>query len=113
MDEEVIITVSKIPKREDIVHGLKKLAFGKANDAVRLIFAGEDGESTVDGLDLSLLSEVKRGSNGTIEVKLINRLEAMALLAKLLDAGKSTGDESAAALFRAMDEAAARNGEAE
>lgn len=106
----MIVTVSKIPKSEDIIRELKKLAFGKANDAVKLIFAGEGGEAAVDGLDLSLLSEVKRGSNGTIEVKLIDRLEAMALLAGMLDAGKNAGDENAEALFRAMDEAAAKAG---
>ncbi len=104
--------MSKIPKSEDVIRELKKLALGKANDAVKLIFAGEGGENAVDGLDLSLLYEVKRGSNGTIEVKLINRLEAVSLLAGLLDIGKNDGVESAAALFRAMDEAAAKTGEA-
>lgn len=102
----------KIPKSEDVILALRKMAFGKANDAVKLIFAEEGGAAAVDGLDLTLLSEVKRGSNGTIEVKLINRLEAAALLAKLIGAGKSTesNDNDAQALFRAMDEAAAKAG---
>lgn len=107
----MIIAVRKLPKSEDIIYELKKLAFGKANDAVKLVFAQETGLQAVDGLDLSLLSEVRRGSNGTIEVKLINRLDALSLLAKLLGTDAPVGDESAAALFRAMDEAARRAGD--
>ena len=103
----------KIPKSEDVIFALRKMAFGKANDAVKLIFAEEGGAAAVDGLDLSLLSEVKRGSNGTIEVKLINRLEAVALLAKLLGAERPGEKNDAEALFRAMDEAAAKAGGAQ
>ena len=102
--------VRKIPKSEDVILALKKMAFGKANGAFRLIFAEEGGAAAVDGLDLTLLSEVKRGSNGTIEVKLINRLEAAALLAKLLGAGSAAETNDAEALFRAMAEAAAKAG---
>lgn len=106
----MIAAVKKLPKSEDVICELKRLAFGKANDAVKLVFAKDAGPQAVDGLDLSLLSEVRRGSSGMIEVKLINRLEALSLLAELLRAGAPAGGESAAALFRAMDEAAQRTG---
>jgi hypothetical protein len=79
------------------------------NDAVKLAFYdGEDGG--VDGLDLSLISEVKRGANGGIEVKLINRLSALELLAKLLgmNGEEKTETGTAAALFKAMEDAAAK-----
>ena len=57
-------------RREDVVRRLAELAFGKANDCVRL--ALED-HPKVGRLDLSLLSEVKRNEKGTVEIKLIDR----------------------------------------
>lgn len=112
MGEEVISKVSGKPKKKDVIRELCKLAFGRTNDAVKLVFTCEDGMDAVDGLDLSLLSEVKRGSGGSIEIKLINRLEALSLLTKLLEPAQEAGGESARALFHAMDEAASRAGEA-
>ena len=56
-------------RRRDVTRRLAELAFGKANDCVRL--ALEDDPS-LDKLDLSLLSEVKRNDKGTVEIKLID-----------------------------------------
>ena len=64
--------------RRDVTRRLAELAFGKANDCVRL--ALED-DPCLDRLDLSLLSEVKRNDKGTVEVKLIDRLRALEQLA--------------------------------
>ena len=63
---------------------LAELAFGKANDCVRL--ALED-DPKLGKLDLSLLSEVKRNDKGTVEIKLIDRLRALEQLAAV--AGES------------------------
>lgn len=60
--------------REDVVRRLAELAFGRANDCVKLVL--EEGTS-LDKLDLSLLSEVKRNDKGTVEVRLIDRLRAL------------------------------------
>jgi hypothetical protein len=65
-------------KRSDVTRRLAELAFGKANDCVRL--ALEDG-ANLEKLDLSLLSEVKRNDKGTVEIKLIDRLRALEQLA--------------------------------
>lgn len=64
--------------REDVTRRLAELAFGKANDCVRL--ALEEGVDLTK-LDLSLLSEVKRNEKGTVEIKLIDRLKALEQLA--------------------------------
>ena len=64
--------------REDVTRRLAELAFGKANDCVRL--ALED-DPKLGKLDLSLLSEVKRNDKGTVEIKLIDRLRALEQLA--------------------------------
>ncbi len=61
-------------RREDVVRRLAELVFGRANDCVKLVL--EEGTS-LDKLDLSLLSEVKRNDKGTVEVRLIDRLRAL------------------------------------
>lgn len=66
--------------KEDVARRLAELAFGKANDCVRLVLE-EDAE--LGRLDLSLLSEVKRNDKGTVEVKLVDRLKALEQLALL------------------------------
>ena len=69
-------------QREDVARRLAELAFGKANDCVRL--ALED-QPSLDRLDLSLLSEVKRNDKGTVEIKLIDRLRALEQLAEVAE----------------------------
>lgn len=66
--------------KEDVARRLAELAFGKANDCVRLVL--EEG-TPLGRLDLSLLSEVKRNDKGTVEVKLVDRLRALEQLALL------------------------------
>ena len=72
-------------RRSDVNRRLAELAFGKANDCVRL--ALEDAPH-LDKLDLSLLSEVKRNEKGTVEIRLIDRLRALEQLAQA--AGEDT-----------------------
>jgi len=74
-------------RREDVTRRLAELAFGKANDCVRL--ALED-DPKLGKLDLSLLSEVKRNDKGTVEIKLIDRLQALEQLANV--AGEESDD---------------------
>lgn len=75
--------------RQDVTRRLAELAFGKANDCVRL--ALED-EPRLDKLDLSLLSEVKRNDKGTVEIKLIDRLRALEQLAEVAEEDKGEID---------------------
>ena len=67
--------------RADVVRRLGELAFGRANDCVRLVL--EDSPE-VDALDLSLLSEVKRNDKGTVEIRLIDRLQALETLSGMM-----------------------------
>ena len=66
--------------RRDVTRRLAELAFGKANDCVQLVL-GEDVQ--IEGLDLSLLTELKRNDKGTLEIRLVDRLKALELLAGL------------------------------
>lgn len=74
-------------RRQDVARRLGELAFGRVNDCVRLVL---EEEPKVAQLDLSLLSEVKRNNKGMVEVKLVDRLQALELLGEL--AGEEEGD---------------------
>ena len=69
-------------RRTDVIRRMAELAFGRANDCVRLVL---EDMPDVDSLDLSLLSEVKRNEKGTVEIKLIDRLKALEQLAQAAD----------------------------
>ena len=73
--------------REDVTRRLAELAFGQPNDCVRLAL---EEVPDLKGLDLSLLSEVKRNDKGTVEIKLIDRLRALEQLAQV--AGEDSQD---------------------
>ena len=77
-------------QRRDIQRRLAELAFGRAHDCVQLVL--EDSPE-VDALDLSLLSEVKRNDKGTVEVRLIDRLQALEALSGLV--GSEEGEMKA------------------
>lgn len=72
--------------RSDVIRRLAQLAFGQANDCVKLVLCeGID----IDKLDLSLLSELKRNDKGTVEIKLIDRLRALEQLALVAEEEKT------------------------
>ena len=73
--------------RADVVRRLGELAFGRANDCVRLVL--EEG-ADLQKLDLSLLAEVRRSEKGAVEVKLADRLQALEQLTALVQ--ESTGE---------------------
>ena len=77
-------------QRRDIQRRLAELAFGRANDCVKLVL--EDSPE-VDALDLSLLSEVKRNDKGTVEIRLIDRLQALEALSGMV--GSEEGEMKA------------------
>ena len=65
--------------RQDVTRRLAELAFGRANDCVKLVL---EEAPCLEELDLSLLSEVKRNEKGTVEIRLIDRLRALEQLAQ-------------------------------
>jgi hypothetical protein len=89
-------------RREDAVRRLAQLAFGRANDAVKLALQPE----TVDPetLDLSAVSEFKVTDKG-VEVKLVDRVRALETLCELLECNGSGGAEE---LYQALEDAASQ-----
>ena len=77
-------------RREDVARRLAEIAFGKANDCVKLAM---EEDICLDNLDLSLLSEVKRNDKGTVEIKLIDRLKALEQLAAMVGADTHQAEE--------------------
>ena len=84
----------------DVINRIGNLAFGKANDAVKLVFLDPENKEEIDKLDLSMVSEVKRGSNGVVEVKLLNRTALLELLAGLTAPQTQKGNEAESFLRR-------------
>ena len=86
-------------RREDALRRLAQLAFGQANDPVRLALERE----TVDPreLDLSALAELKVSDRG-VEIKLVDRVRALEALCALLEDSGGGAEE----LYQALEEAA-------
>lgn len=81
--------------RQDVAKRLVELAYGPANDCVKLVL---EGQPEVEALDLSLLRQVKRSERGAIEVELVDRLAALKLLGEMLGNGAGEGADFLAAL---------------
>ena len=76
-------------RRQDVTRRLAELAFGNANDCVKLAL---EENLCLDDLDLRLLSEEKRNDKGTGEIKLIDRLRALEQLAQTAGEEKTDVD---------------------
>lgn len=94
-------------RREDAVRRLAQLAFGRANDAVRLALRPKEADP--ETLDLSAVAELKVTDKGGVEIKMVDRVRALeALCALLEDCGGSGAEE----LYRALEDAAGQMGDA-
>ena len=75
-------------RREEVIAGYSRLAFGTCNDALKLLFCdGTPGDDALAGLDIFNVSEIKRPKGGGMELKFYDRFEA---LQGLLDIGGLT-----------------------
>lgn len=77
--------------------GLKRLATGSTNDAVKLIFSDDlPSGKFIDNLDLFNVSEIKRDKNGGVEIKFFDRQKA---LEKIFEIKNTSGTQSNAESF--------------
>ena len=100
-----VICMNKKKSSESPEKLLRKLASASPNDAVKLLFLDAEDVSAIAGLDLSLLSEVKRSPNGTVELKFVDRLAVLRELGSIEKAAKSE-NETGASFYSALDKAA-------
>ena len=82
-------------RREDVLRRLAELAFGQPNDCVRLAL---EEKPDLKGLDLSLLSEIKRSDKGMVEIRLIDRVKVL----ERLEQAMGEEDEGIGALLQAL-----------
>ena len=85
--------------------GLKRLAFGSVEDALKLIFADREqiDEEFLKGLDLFNVSKIKFQKTGAIEIEFADRLKALNLLSDLSSAEES---DSALPFYKALEKSA-------
>lgn len=88
-----------LPTREQILKRMWALANAKAADAMRLACFPEEWDEKTR-LDLDGVTEFKRGTNGVIEVKFVDRGR---LLERLLDAADHSGEEQVSRFLQAME----------
>lgn len=101
----------RMAERESIcgagaLSGLRRLAFGRINDALMLLREDAPGPEAKN-LDLFSVAEIKRPKGGGIEIKFFDRLEALTRLAEL-EAGAG-GESSADSFFAALRGSADRD----
>ena len=90
-----------LPTREEILRQMWKLATTGAADAVSLACFPEEEWGNLDRLNLEAVTEFKRGTNGVIELKFVDRAK---LLERLLDAADRSGEEQVDRFLAAMEE---------
>ena len=91
---------TRIATKENILQEMMALATKPANDAVRLAYLPREDCESIAKLDLVGLTEFKRNANGTVELKLTDR---MMVLEKLLDRLEGDSQDKAAAFFKALE----------
>lgn len=89
--------------QEEIRDGLRRLAFGEIQDAVRLLFEQESEIlEKLPEYNLFNISEIKRPRGGGMEIKFFDRIKALEKL------GEAEGDSHFEPLgfYRALEESA-------
>lgn len=86
-----------------IRNGLRALAFGGTEDAVRLLFLEEPDPAIIAELNLFNVSELKRVKGG-FEVKFFDRFKALELLSRLYEGEKNA--KGALPFYQALEEGA-------
>ena len=94
-------------ERTRLLHRMERLAQCRVNDAVKLAFLDEGQLEKIDGLELGALKEFKRSGNGTVEIKLMDRMAVLEKIAAMLERGEEgEADAFLRALERAGDQGA-------
>lgn len=95
--------MAKEIKKEQVLRALADLAFAKPNNAVELAFADELTPRRIQRMELSALAELRRVSNGTVELKFVDRVRALTALYELIS--RSESGDGTEAFFRALEQA--------
>lgn len=84
-----------------VMDGLRELAFGEVNDAVRLAFSDEMPSADVlAGMNLFNVASINHDKGGGVEIKFFDRLKALEKLYEYAHAGDNGA--AAASLLEAL-----------
>ena len=82
---------------------LRRLAFGRCNDAVRLMFLEpDDALKNLDELDLFNVSEIRKSASGNLEIKFFDKIKALSVL---YSSGEEFDDDKSSGFFDALKNA--------
>lgn len=84
------------PLKNEALEGYRKIAFGNANEAIRLIFNEEPTKIDLENLELFNVSEIKRPKGGGLEIKFFDKLKALEKISQLTP---ESDEKSGAELF--------------
>ncbi len=98
--DEVATKAVRLPDREQIIRQMWRLATAGAGDAVKLACSPPEDWGETKKLELDALTEFKRGSNGVVELKFVDRGR---LLERLLDTVDHSGEVQVERFLQAME----------
>ena len=87
-------------RREEVIAGYRRLAFGTGNDALRLLFCEQPSPEELAALDIFNVSDIKRPKGGGLEIRFFDRCEALLRL-EAMD-GSASGMDGAKAFYEAI-----------
>lgn len=90
----------------EVERGYRKIAFGKVNDAARLMFRDGLDPETLKKLNLNSVAELKQTKDG-LEMKFYDRMKALECLREMEREG-----DGQSPLYRALMRSVKRRGEA-
>ncbi len=78
-----VMIIGEENRTDDVREGLRRIAFGSAADAVKLLLRGEElSDRQIKKLDLFNVAALKRSAGGITEVKFFDRIKAMEFLSR-------------------------------
>lgn len=89
--------------RADVIRQLWRIACSRPSAAVALAYQEKPSREAIQRLDLGAVSEFRRNSAGSVEIKFVDRVKALQVLYELLGGGMDT--DGTDAFFRALEEA--------
>lgn len=88
---------------EEVVSGLRRLAFGCISDALRLAFEENIDTQNLKDMDLFCISEIKVNKGKSVEIKFFDRIKALEKLSTLVSQNEKSREND---IFKAIGEGA-------
>ena len=90
---------------DEVCAGYRRLAFGSAADALRLLFAEDSpGIKALEQMDMLNVSDIKRPKGGGLEIKFFDRIKALERLEAVCGAGAA--QHNAVPFYEALERGA-------